>query len=328
MFRTRAPNIHLGRNIRSQGSTNWSTPPSIKRGHTPTMGGEQSKPNPYVADFRTAAAQNAQQLYSAKAPDSIHAKSHMLGDAFMIQKVKAIEGYERHVSVVTGGISGMGMQAAGRSAYTADGPVEEAQKRAHAAYAQQLLPQRLEVLEQPHVPGDAWAIRMAQSTPFNATESRNRFDLMRAPDTIASSKLDNVGHAGIDAQQVAESIKAKGFTPGAVKREWVGIKGTVNLGDYMLKESLKFTQARTPNRKGDAQGIKPNLPTGGERLECEQVRVRQVIKDANRMQELPAPNYGGDSYMVKHAEQAQAFIASNFKIHEPNLPAPPDEMAA
>ena len=54
----------------------------------------------------------------------------------------------------------------------------------------------------------------------------------------------------------------------------------------------------------------------------------QVIKDANRMQELPAPNYGGDSYMVKHAEQAQAFIASNFKIHEPNLPAPPDEMAA
>ena len=102
MFRTRAPNIHLGRNIRG---SQWTTPPSIKRGHTPTMGGEQSKPNPYVADFRTAAAQNAQQLYSAKAPDSIHAKSHMLGDAFMIQKVKAIEGYERHVSVVTVKIS-------------------------------------------------------------------------------------------------------------------------------------------------------------------------------------------------------------------------------
>jgi len=294
------------------------------------MGGAESKP-PYVHDFCTNAALNAQQLYSAKPPqdskhvsNSIHSKSHMLADAFMIQKVKAIEASERHVSVTTGGAAGSAIETAGHSAYAGDGPIETALKKAHA-FVQQVLP-KYEDLEQPHVPADHWPIRQAQATPFKATDGRNRYNLMSAPDSEASAKLDNVGHSQIDSWMMQDSIKAKQHTNGAMKKEWVGVPSTkFTTEDYMLKESLAYTKACTPNRKElVAVGIKPSLPVGGHHayIQGEQIAKRAAIEDANRLQNLPAPKYGPDSYMVEHAEHVQRIVAYNLQAPDPDRPPP------
>ena len=300
------------------------------------MGGQQSAPKPFPHDFQTAARLNAQAIYSAKPPVDIHQKSHMLADAYMIQKTKAIEKEMRHTSTYTGGAGGRLLQSAGQSAYGAEGPSEACFAKAHELYIKDALPTKFEDLpyEQPRMPADAFALTMGKKSEAlrKATDDRNRFNLMTAPDTKATAKLDNVGHLTIESWMNADMIKAKLVTQGAIKKGWVGVKPTQDSEDLLFKEHLSYTAAMKPNRlrDGPEMGIKPNLPAGKLKdgstahayAQGEQIKSRSAIEEANKLQMLPRPKYGADAYMVEHAEAVQRIIDYNLQAFDNDLLPP------
>ena len=167
---------------------------------------------------------------------------------------------------------------------------------------------------------DAWAFEeQKKRSTHKPSPMRNRFSLMSGKDTKASAKIDTAGHYTIDAWQMDDQIKSKKHTQGAIKNEHVGVKGTVNLQDYMVKESLAYQKNTKPfplhvgPLKGDYEGIKPTIPLN-DFLIAEQRAQRDEAVQAEKFQSLPAPQIGTDTYLADHYKQA-AVLASSATQH-------------
>lgn len=230
--------------------------------------------------------------------------------SFMNNAFKEIQKYTRPMSEVLGGPGGTGMsETTGRSSYTEDAwllaqfkGVDMSPNMSRPREAIALGPGMSE-LPQPHMPADAYALTLAKQSPFKeiATKQRNRFNLMSAPDSKASAKVNNVGHYGTDSWEFKGYTDSKLHTQGARKKDWVGVaaKGA-GMADQTMIETLKYQKHASavgvPPRaqKDNFMGKAAKIPVD-ERLLAEQRAMQEAISQSNQPQDTPFRGMPADS---------------------------------
>ena len=151
----------------------------------------------------------------------------------------------------------------------------------------------------PRIPVDSFAIVQAKKAKDVRGPSRNRFDLMSAPDTKASAKIGVAGHAGLDSWQNSAVMAAKQHTQGAIKKEHVGVKATVTKDNVMFDFATKLqphvTESRIPKRS-TYQGVKPHIPLDGEAFLAEAQKMKELVNESNKLVALPRPQIETDAW--------------------------------
>jgi hypothetical protein len=283
------------------------------------MGGNQSAPEAdYEPDFMSAHVRRAQsELSPTKIP--FQGKPTAMGaDSWSVTEGRKIQAYTRSTSAVTGSIAAV-TAAQGKSSIDAQSFLMARQKqmdtnlprqRPHENIAQQDLPQ-------PRIPPDSMDIVRAKNQPFKAQKPRNRFDLMSAPDTKASAKLDNVGHFHIDAQETQIIMKAKKETPGAFNRPFQGIKATVDMENYLLKETQGYQKNLSSvvvKQTSLYQGIAAKIPQDAYLL-SEYKKNTTAIREANQPPALPFPVLDEENFFAAHLKGAQILANDAHRVH-------------
>jgi hypothetical protein len=272
----------------------------------------------YQPDFMTAHVQKAQkQLSPVRIP--LQGKPTAIGaDSYTVVRGKEIQAYTRAVSAVTGGISAMGMEQ-GKSSINADSflmakmkaiKTELPKQRPHENIAQQDLPQ-------PHMPADSMELVRAKNSPFKAQKPRNRFNLMSAPDSKVSAKLDNVGHFDLNALETQTNMQSKKHTLGAYNKPYQGVKGTSAATDLYIAEPLKYQKnmsAVAVKNTKDYQGIKATIPVN-DRLLTEYKTQQTAIAESNMPPVLPFPTLDEEDFFAQHLKSSQALANDAHRVH-------------
>jgi len=170
---------------------------------------------------------------------------------------------------------------------------------------------------------DAWSLQQAKKADAVRRESpqvsqRNRFHLMSAPDNKVTAKLGNAGHNGIDSWETGHDVQTKLLTPGALKQEHRGIKGTVDTNNYTISNEMKFQQHLTQAKVTDPQrhkGVTPTIPVDYY-LHTEAKRERKAIAEANKFQSMPAPHVAPGDLMDVHRKGVQEAASQRHRVKQ------------
>ena len=97
--------------------------------------------------------------------------------------------------------------------------------------------------------------------------------------------------------------ETKKIVRGALKRDWVGAKPTIN-GSIYLDEAKAYKTILSPPKKSEYQGIKSQV--GADDLVISAYRdAKASITAAARLEKVPAPNVGPDAYHFQHVRSAE-----------------------
>lgn len=170
----------------------------------------------------TAHVRKAQQYMSPSRNPFAGQPTAVDATSYANNMFKEIQKYTRPLSTVVGGVGGTGMdETTGRSSYDDNGwllaqfkgvDLQPSMARPREAI---LLGPGMSELPKPNIMPDAEFNN--RPSPFKelATKQRNRFNLMGAPDSKASAKIDNVGHFTVDSWEMEAQLQAKQHTQGA-----------------------------------------------------------------------------------------------------------------
>lgn len=175
-------------------------------------------------------------------------------------------------------------------------------------------------LAAPTVGGDAWSISQAKKAQSIKPAIRNKYNLMSAPESKASAKIDK-SHFQVDSFEMSSAVDAKKHCQGALKKAHVGVKGTVGQTDYMLDHAVKSTKAN-----GAAVLLAPKSTTHvgvSVKLPADEYLIRTfkeqqtAIAEANVAPMLPVPHLEAESWLSTHQKHAAQLAV---EAHRQELP--------
>ena len=281
----------------------------------------------------TAHARKAQQYMSPSRNPLAGQPTAVDATSYANNMFKEIQKYTRPLSAVIGGVGGTGMdETTGRSSYSDDAwllaqfkgvDMQPSMARPREAI---LLGPGMSELPKPVIPTDAKFLQSPAPFKELATKQRNRFNLMGAPDSKASAKINNVGHFSVDSWEMQAQLDAKQHTQGprdhkphVPVRDFKG----AGLEDQTLAATLKYQKnssaATVPPRFGPGKdnfmGVKAKIPVD-DRLLSSYKAQKQAIVDANAPQDLPFRGMPIESKLNDHYKQSNELAADAVRVHD------------